>query len=184
MTCKDTIRVRTTTCESRLSGRHNPYPPKHASGKPTQEPTPVLTLWQSSNFLDPVKKPVGGPPTFNPKSLGDFPGATIHDDTQLLGTCHESPLECHLRRPCRSPGCFGSRLSRGNRSFLLYPVDLHTKPRLGARRSTARKIFVSRPSSSANTLQCRNKSRWLPTPIRHCDCNIPMPYVRKSSTVD
>ena len=49
---------------SHASLSHNPYPPKHSGDKPTQELSPVLPLWRSSNFLDPVEKPVGGPPTF------------------------------------------------------------------------------------------------------------------------
>ena len=110
ITHKDTICVCTTTCESHLPGCQNPYPPKHASNKPTQEPSPVLILWRSFNFLDPIKKPVWGAPTFNPKSLGASPALccrcehphSIHNDTQLLGTCHERPLKCHLWQPCSS----------------------------------------------------------------------------------
>ena len=60
---------------SHASLSRDPYPPKHSGDKPTQELSPVLTLWRSSNFLDPVEKPVGGPPTFNPNSLGVFPSA-------------------------------------------------------------------------------------------------------------
>ena len=59
---------------SHASLNHNPYPSKHSGDKPTQELPPVLTLCQSSNFLDLVEKPAGGPPTFNPNSLGAFPG--------------------------------------------------------------------------------------------------------------
>ena len=72
-----------------------------------------------------------------------------HDDTQLSRTCHESPLKCHLRRPCSSPGRFGSRLSLGNRYFPNLPlVKLHTKPRLGARESTAIRNFLANPQVS------------------------------------
>ena len=60
---------------SHASLSHTPYPPKHSGDKPTQELSPVSTLWRSSNFLDPVEKPIGGPPTSNPNSLGAFPNA-------------------------------------------------------------------------------------------------------------
>ena len=73
------MHTRPRTSHASLS--HNPYPPKHSDDKPTQELSPVLTLWQSSNFLDPVEKPIGGPPMFNPKSLGGFPGALSQANT-------------------------------------------------------------------------------------------------------
>ena len=60
---------------SHASLSRNPYPTKHSGNKPTQKLSPVLTLWRSSNFLDPVENPIWGPPTFNPKSLGAFFGA-------------------------------------------------------------------------------------------------------------
>ena len=60
---------------SHASLSHNPYPPKHSGDKPIQELSPVLTLWRPPNFLNPVEKPVGGPSTFNPNSMGAFPDA-------------------------------------------------------------------------------------------------------------
>ena len=56
------VHARTRASHASLS--YNPYPPKHSGDKPTQELSPVLTLWRSSNFLDPVEEPVGGPPMF------------------------------------------------------------------------------------------------------------------------
>ena len=122
MTCRiQFVHARTRASHASLS--HNPYPPKHSGDKLTQELSPVLALWRFSNFLDPVEKPVRGPPTFNPKSLGAFSGATIHDDTQVPGAFHESPSECRLRRPCRSPRRFGSRPSLCNGPFPTLPGE-------------------------------------------------------------
>ena len=84
-------------------------------------------------------------------------------------------MECHLRRPCSPPMNFGSRLSLGNISFPTYPLEeLHTKPRLGARRYNG-KQKVSRPSSSASTFRFPNGDRWLPTPIRPVVATYPYP---------
>ena len=111
---------------------------------------PVLTLWRSSNFLDPVEKPVGGPSIFTLNHLAFSPALcrrcehlqSIHDVTQLPGTYHKSPfLKCHLRRPCSSPRRFSSGLSLRNRWFLLYLVELRTKPRLRSQISTIGKTW-------------------------------------------
>ena len=81
--------VHTRPHASHASLSHNPYPPKHSGDKPTQELSSVLILWQSSNFLDLVEKPVGGPPTFNPNSLGAFPGALSQVQTPAVyPRCH------------------------------------------------------------------------------------------------
>ena len=105
ITHKDTICVCTTTCESHLPGCQNPYPPKHASNKPTQEPSPVLTLWRSSNFSIQLRSSLGGRQRSTLNYWALSPALcrrckhlqSIHDDTQLPGTCRESPLKCHLR---------------------------------------------------------------------------------------
>ena len=125
MTHKDKVHVRTTTCRSRLPGCHNSYPPKHASNKPTQEPSPVLTLWRSSNFSIQLRSSLGGRQRSTLNYWALSPALcrrckhlqSIHDDTQLPGTCRESPLKCHLWRPCSPPRRFSSGLSLGNRSF-------------------------------------------------------------------
>ena len=88
---------------SHASLSHNPYPPKHSGDKPTQELSPVLPLWWSSNFLDPVEKLVGGPPTFT-LIHWTLLRRSHHDDPQSTRNLSESPLECHLRRTCSSQG--------------------------------------------------------------------------------
>ena len=128
---KDTICVRTTTCESRLPGYHNPYSPKHTSDKPTQEPSPcvdtmgILQLPRSSRDVH------RGPPTFTLnhwalslalcRRYGHL--QSIQNDTKLSKTCHESPLKCHLRQPCSSPKRFSSGLRLSNRFFSTSPGE-------------------------------------------------------------
>ena len=106
-----------------------PIPPITRMTSQLRRLVPVLTLWRSSNFLDPVEKPVGGPSMFTLNHWALSPALccrcehlqSIHEVTQLPGTCHKSPLKCHLRRPCSSPRCFSSGLSLRNICFLTLP---------------------------------------------------------------
>ena len=157
---------------SHASLSHNPYPPKHSGDKPTQELSPVLPLWWSSNFLDPVEKLVGGPPTFT-LIHWTLLRRSHHDDPQSTRNLSESPLECHLRRPCSPSRRFSSRLSLGNRSFPTLPLEeLHTHSR-GYEPEVNGSQKDSRPSSSASTFRFPNVNRWLPTPIRLVNATYP-----------
>ena len=79
----------------------------------------------------------------HPNSLGAFPGARTTMTPNLPRTCPRALWSVaygdHVALP---PRCFSSGLSLDNRSFSTLPLEeLHTKPQLGARESTASKRF-------------------------------------------
>jgi len=157
------VHARTRASHASLS--YNPYPPKHSGDKPTQELSPVLTLWRSSNFLDPVEEPVGGPPMFTLIHWALSPAFAPN----LPGTC---PRACwsvtYGDYVCNPPRRFGSGLSLGNRSFPTLPLEeLHTNPEIFWHSEGFSSIF------KCQHFPISERSQMVATPIRLVNATYP-----------